>query len=366
MYQAGYPQFDVTATYDSAQHALTLAVKQTQPDTLKADSTGLRFTVPASFRMPLVVRVGTASGDVVQRFEITAREQTVTVAGVPSAPTMVVFDDGNAVLKTLHFEQPTAWLATQLRRDGDLWNRQWVIGQLAGRTGDTAAVAALADAAAHADWYLTRVQALDALGRAPAAAALPAAEAALADTSAAVRAAALGALGRLGGEGGGRAAALARSAFANDPSYAVRAAAVRTLVQADSANARAAITAALAEPSYQDAIQNAALSAIAMTNDTTFIGALDQLMGGGSGQTPAFVLARLVVGGSAHAEAALTKRLGDERAVVRRWALRAFQLAMPRPLALERLRGAVDGLTRADAKQAVRDAIRALEAQGGR
>ena len=30
---------------------------------------------------------------------------------------MVVFDDGNAVLKTLTFEQPTAWLATQLERD---------------------------------------------------------------------------------------------------------------------------------------------------------------------------------------------------------------------------------------------------------
>jgi hypothetical protein len=36
---------------------------------------------------------------------------------------------------------------------------------------------------------------------------------------------------------------------------------------------------------------------------------------------------------------------------------------MPRPAALEQLRAAVDGLTRADAKQAVRDAIQALEAQ---
>jgi aminopeptidase N len=363
VYQAGYPQFDVTATWDSTQHALTLAVRQTQPDTLKADSSGLRFTVPAAFRMPLVVRVGTASGDVTQRLEINAREQTFTVRGIASAPTMVVFDDGNAVLKTLHFEEPTSWLAAQLRRDGDLWDRQWVIEQLTTRTADTLAAQALADAAAHADYYLTRAQAVDALGHFPVAAALPSAQAALADTSAAVRSAALGALGRLRGE---RAATLVRSAFANDSSYQVRAAAVRALIQADSANARATITAALAEPSYQDVIRNAALSAIATTNDTSLIGAVDQLVGSGSGQTPAFVLARLAFSGSAHAQGALRRRLDDERAAVRRWALQALRFGMPRPAALEQLRGALDGLTRADAKQAVRDAIQALEAQGGR
>ncbi|MFI5206985.1 MAG: M1 family aminopeptidase [Gemmatimonadales bacterium] len=363
MYQAGYPQFDVTATWDSTRHALTLAVKQTQPDTLKADSTGLRFTVPAAFRMPVVVRVGTASGDVTQRIEVNAREQTFTIPGVTSEPTMVVFDDGNAVLKTLHFDEPTPWLVTQLGRDSDLWDRQWVIAQLQTRTADTLATQALADAAAHADYFLTRVQAVDALGHFPAAAALPAVQAALTDTSAAVRSAALEALGQLGGE---RAASLARSAFTTDSSYEVRAAAVRALVEADSANARATITAALVEPSYQDAIRNAALSAIAITNDTSFIGALDQLVGSGSGQTPAFVLARLAVSGSAHARGALRTRLDDEKAAVRRSALQAVRRGMPRPAALELLRGAVDGLTHADAKQAVRDAIQALEAQSGR
>jgi aminopeptidase N len=99
MYQAGYPQLDVSASYDSAAHALTLQIRQTQQDTLKPDSTGLKFTVPQVFHMPLMVRVGTAHGDVTHRVELRAREQTDTIPAVMSAPTMVIFDDGNAVLR---------------------------------------------------------------------------------------------------------------------------------------------------------------------------------------------------------------------------------------------------------------------------
>src|SRR5437667_5664236 len=128
MYQAGHPRFDVRAAWDSARATVTLAVKQTQVDSLKADSTGLRFTVPEVFRMPVTIRVGTAAGDVVHAARLDGREQTIAVPGVATAPTMVVFDDGNRVLKTLSFEEPTAWLATQLRRDADLWNRGWAIG----------------------------------------------------------------------------------------------------------------------------------------------------------------------------------------------------------------------------------------------
>jgi hypothetical protein len=50
---------------------------------------------------------------------------------------------------------------------------------------------------------------------------------------------------------------------------------------------------------------------------------------------------------------------------VRGWALQAFQYSLPTPLALQRLRAAVGALTRADAKQAVRDAIREMEARPG-
>jgi aminopeptidase N len=359
VYQAGYPQFDVAAAYDSARGTLTLTVRQTQQDSLKADSTGLKFTVPDAFRMPLTIRVGTSRGDVTQRVEITAREQVVTIP-VSSAPNMVVFDDGNAVLKSLDFEQPTDWLANQLRRDEDLWDRAWVIERLADRASDRAAAAALADAATRADYAFVRARAAAALGHFPAATALPALQAALRDSSAQVRGAALESLGALGGA---EAAALARAAFADDSSYEVRAAAVRALVQADSAHARATITAALAEPSYQDAIQNAALRAIAVTNDTSFIGAMDSLFA--AGQLPAFVLASLGARGSQRALDALTRRLDDDRRALRSRALQAFRFGMPRALALAQLRGVVDGLTHADAKPAVNDAIKQMSAATG-
>ncbi len=61
MYQAGYPEFTVSAAYDSAAQVVHFAVKQTQTDSSKADSTGLRFTTPDVFRMPVTIRVGTAT-----------------------------------------------------------------------------------------------------------------------------------------------------------------------------------------------------------------------------------------------------------------------------------------------------------------
>ncbi|HKV70941.1 MAG TPA: M1 family metallopeptidase, partial [Gemmatimonadales bacterium] len=137
VYQAGYPQLTVTATSDTAggSHTLTLDIKQTQQDSLKADSTGLKYTVPQAFRMPVTIRVGTATGDVVQRVWLEAREQKVSIP-LTSAPTMVIFDDGNAVLKRLAFDEPTAWLANQLAQDADLWNRAWVIEALGRRPAD--------------------------------------------------------------------------------------------------------------------------------------------------------------------------------------------------------------------------------------
>src|SRR5207248_9627956 len=121
-------------------------------------------------------------------------------------PTMVVFDDGNTILKELTFDQPTTWLANQLRQDPDLWNREWAIEQLAKRPADTAAAVALAWAATSADYFLTRAGAAEALANFGAAGAASLA-AAVRDSSAQVRRAAITALGQIGGP---RASELAR------------------------------------------------------------------------------------------------------------------------------------------------------------
>jgi aminopeptidase N len=355
MYQAGFPEFRVTAAYDSTAKSVRLDVKQTQVDTSKADSTGLRYTTPLVFTMPVTIRVGTAAGEVIQRVQLDQRYQTITIPGVTGAPTMVVFDDGNSILKKLEFDQPTAWLATQLEQDPDLWNREWVIGQLARRTGDSLATAALARAAASADYFLTRQQAVAALDSVPAPVALPALERAMADTSAQVRATAVTALGAVGGQ---RALQLVRTAWTEDTSYEVRANALMALAQLDTAGRHALITQGLSTPSYRSSISTGAMRAIIEANDTSFIPGIDTMVA--SGIEPSFVLAVLGARGSAHALDLLFGHLDDERSQVRRWALIATTNALPHSVATQRLTAVKDRLRYDDTKRAVGRALERL------
>jgi HEAT repeat protein len=252
---------------------------------------------------------------------------------------MVVFDDGNTVLKTLSFDEPTRWLATQLPRDPDLWNRSWVIKQLATRGTDSAAAAALGRAAIGADYFLTRAEAAAALAAFPAATAVPVLEAAARDTSSAVRSAALGALGELGGD---RAVALASAAVHADSSYDVRAAALGALAQADASHRQAVIAEGLGTSSYQESIRTAALRAIVQSNDTTFVDRVEGLLG--EYRVPAHVLGALANRGSVHALDVLSRHLDDERAYVRLWVVQAFQFTVRPELALARLRAVQDKL----------------------
>jgi aminopeptidase N len=319
VYAAGHPSFTVTSTYDAAAHRVVLVARQTQRDSLAADSSGMRYPIPEVFRMPVAVRVGTSAGDVVHRSWLRQREDTIVIDSVLSPPTMVVFDDGNGILKSLTFEQPTAWLATQLTRDRNLWDREWVIAELAKRPTDAVAVAAIAAAATSADYFETRVVAANALAELPAEAALPALAKVMRDTSAQVRAAGAASLGTVGGA---RALELARAAWQGDSSYSVRAAALTALGRLDLAGNRATIVAAVSTPSYHDEIQNSALIAIVQHDDTASIGEVQRVVGEQS--LPARVLGAFAGRGNQHALDLLTADLDDTRAWVRGWALQAF------------------------------------------
>ncbi len=352
VYQAGYPEFTVAATYDSVPHALTLHVRQTQVDTAHADSTGLVYSTPSVFRMPVTIRVGTAAGDVVRHAQLDARDQTITIDNLAGAPTMVVFDDGNTILKTLTFDQPTAWLATALKRDHDLWDRAWIIKQLTARATDSAAVAAIVDAATGADYNRTRAQAAEALAAVAPERAVPVLERMMRDTAASVRVAAMGSLGALGGE---RAVALARAAFTGDSSYKVRAAAVTALTEADSAHRDTVILQALSTPSYNNVIETAALRAIVRFSDVGLIGNVEAKLG--DFRTPAFALGALANAGVTRALDVLTQHLNDARPYVRRWVVQAFQYAVRPDLALARLQAAQPDLQHPDTRQAVAAAL---------
>ena len=354
MYSAGYPAFTVTSKYDAAAHRLTLVAVQTQRDSLAADSTGMRFVIPEAFTMPVTVRVGTGAGDVVHRDWIRQREDTIVIDNVASEPTMVVFDDGNRILKTLTFDQPTTWLANMLRRDSDLWNREWALGELAKRRNDPDAARAVAEALTSADYPHTRIVAAAAIDSFPGEVAITALAAAMRDTSAQVRSAAATALGAVGGP---RALELARDAWQRDSSYTVRASALGSLARLDSANRRALLLQGLSTPSYRDAIQNAALVAIARSNDTSLIADVQRVVGDQS--LPARVLAAFAARGNQHALELLVANLNDDRAWVRTWTLGAFGSLDPNRR-LTTLEGALPRLTHPDTRAAVQRAIDAL------
>jgi aminopeptidase N len=354
VYSAGYPSFTVTAQYDAMAHRVTMVALQTQRDSLAADSTGMRYVIPDAFRMPVVVRVGTSRGDIVHRAWLEHRADTIVVDSVMAPPTMVVFDDGNKILKSLTFEEPTAWLVTQLADDPDLWDRQWVLGQLAHRTLDQAAGTAIASTLTTADYPFTRAQAAGAISGFAPDLALPALTAAMRDTSSQVRAAAAAALGQVGGD---KAIELVRAPWHFDQSYEVRAAAFNALVRLDPDNRRALIAEALRIASYQDVIQNAALIAIARTSDFSFDGQLQDMVG--KQQLVSSVLAALAARGDQHALALITADLDDARQYVRQWALAAIG-TMPKDQALAALTSAQPRLTHPDIEQRVAGEIARL------
>lgn len=320
IYGAGHPELTVTQAYDSAAATLALTVRQTQVDTARADSSGVRFAVPQVFQGSITIRVATAAGDVRRRVRLDQREQVIQIAGIKSEPTMVVFDETNAMLKVLTFEQPSRRLANQLMRDSDLWNLSWAIDQLARRTGDSVAASALARAARDADYYLTRAQAAGALGGFPAQLALPALEVALRDTSALVREAAVSSVGSIGGA---RAQALASNSWKRDSSYAVRASALTTLATIDSVGSRMEVLAGLGTRSYRDVIQTAAIAAAVRAPDSTLVVGLEKIIG--DQPLPSLALATLASRGDTQALTALVRHREDARPWVRRWVLDAIE-----------------------------------------
>ena len=352
IYAAGYPAFAVSASYDSAARALTLEVRQTQTDTAAADSTGFRYTTPLAFRAPIAVRVGTARGDVVRRVTIDRREQRVRIDDLPDAPVMVAFDDANAIVKTLAFDQPTAWLASLLERHPNLWQRGWAIEQLAARPADTLAAAALARAAGRADYYLTRAQAVSALAGFPPVLALPALAAAARDTSAHVREAAVGALGRVDRE---RALTVARNAWRADSSDQVRAAALVVLARLGDPGAREAVLQGLETMSYREAIQNVAIAAVVQRPDSELVAGLARQLG--VQPVPAAALAALTSRGDAVARRLVRSALDDERVWVREWMLAALEDQLEAADAVALLREAEPALRRPAARTEVSRAI---------
>ena len=351
MYRPGYPRFSVRAAYDSSSRALTLTVRQTQRDSMAPTDSAWPPT-PVVYHTPVTVLVRTAVGDVRRHAQLDAREQTIVFDSLPAAPAMVVFDEGNTIVKALDFPQPTAWLATELAHDPDLWDRSWVMNELSRRPADQAAVRALAEAATRADYFRTRQEAVTALVAFPEADVGATLETARHDSSAQVRQAAIAALGRRGGV---EALAAARDAM-RDSSYGVQAAAVGALILLDSAGRSQWVARGLAAPSYRDAIRSSALNAIARLGGATYVAAVDSLRG--ETALSSNTLAILAARGDSSALTALVSALDDPRAYVRDWTLRTVR-RLPSELRDPPLRAIASSLRDAKMRAAVHTMLEA-------
>ena len=144
----------------------------------------------------------------------------------------------------------------------------------------------------------------------------------------------------------------------------MRAAAVEALGHAPGAGRQAILTRALATPSYQDVIGNAALGVIARVDDTTLVPLVNAQVGKLSDAV--FVLAVLGRRGSAQAYALLADRLDDPRPTVRSSAGQALLYVVPADMALQLIATEQPKLTRARARVEVADLKSRIEKRAAR
>ena len=255
IYGAGAPQFAVSTTYDAAARQLRMQVKQTQE---VRDHVGL-------FDVPVYVEIATASGS--KTFPITVAKADETFSfPADSEPLMVLFDQGDKILKSVEFRKSAAEWIYQLQHAAEVPDRADAAQALGDIKGSDAAIAALSDAASHDRFWGVRVQALDALGKIGGAQAEKGVAPELQDSQPWVREIAVEQFSKFSDEP--TVGAKLTEIAAHDAAYRVRAAALLGLGQRKPAGAMNTLEAASKTDSPDDVIRRAALRALgALGND---------------------------------------------------------------------------------------------------
>jgi aminopeptidase N len=243
VYGAGFPAFRVSYAYDTAHRELRLAAEQLQP----------RDSLTGYFETPVDVEVLTDSGPV--RLVVQVRDSvTPVVIPLRAPPRSIRWDKGGWLLDVTDFPRPTTMLAYQLAHDDDAIGRVEAAELLGERSGDPAALTAVARAARYDRAWGVRARAAAVLARfADGGAAAEAVDALLAssrDDDARVREQAARSLGRFA-----RAAGVPerlRELATADPSLYVRGAALAADAAVAGSGALPTITRALARDSWLD------------------------------------------------------------------------------------------------------------------
>lgn len=255
IYGAGAPKFEIGYMYDDAKHQIALTVKQTQ----KAEG---RVGI---FHVPVDVEITTASGSKVHRIAVSKEAETFQLPS-DSAPSMVLFDKGGQILKSVEFHKEKKEWLYQLKNATELADRAEAVQALAKFKNDDEAVAALGTALNTDKAWGLRDIAADALGRiGNAAAGKQLLEALDANTQPYVRNHIVSALDSIKDEP--KVTAKLLTIAREDASYRARANALQSLGKLKAPNALEVLTAAVSTDSPDDFLRNAALRSLGYLGD---------------------------------------------------------------------------------------------------
>jgi aminopeptidase N len=209
------------------------------------------------------------------RFEVNGAEHDETVQvrershafelRLPRKPTMVVFDPGDVILKTIKFDKARPLWTRQLKA-ARLGVDRVLAARALGEKPEPAMVEALRDALEKDPFWAVRAAAATSLGRSRRPDALEVLLAARAQEHPRVRRAVASALGEFRGSESA-AEVLARWVDEGDPSYFVEANAALALGRTRSPRALAILPRALGRSSFQDVIRSRALDGLGASGD---------------------------------------------------------------------------------------------------
>jgi aminopeptidase N len=261
IYRAGAPQFQVSYSYDDAAHQVKVEVSQTQ----KVEG------LVGLFDVPIDVEITTASGRKTYPIEVNQAIQSFTFPA-DAAPKMVLFDNGDKILKSLDFKKSPAELMYQLKNAEAVTERADASVALANVKDNSDVVTALGDAAQHDPFWGVRIEALKALGKIGGSSSEQTVLSEINDDKPWVRDMAVQQLGNFKDDSSlpARLTEIATS----DRMYRLRAAALNSLASLKAPGAYDTLVAAVQSSSPDNVVRNAALEGLGKLGDDKAVGLL--------------------------------------------------------------------------------------------
>jgi aminopeptidase N len=254
IYRAGAPQFQVSYSYDATARQVKLDVNQTQ----KVEG------LVGLFDVPVDIEIATAGSARTFPIQVNQAAQSFTFPA-DGAPLMVLFDQGDKILKSVEFKKTPAELMYQLSRATSVADRADAAVALGNIKDNPQVVTALGEAAQHDPFWGVRSEALRALGKIGGSQAERSVFAALRDEKSWVREAAVQQLGNFK-EDASLSSKLELLA-SSEKAYRVRAAALSALADIKSPAAYDTLVAAVKTDSPDSVIRDAALRGLGRLGD---------------------------------------------------------------------------------------------------